>query len=268
MKLEKEFNNRLNKIERGRPSSFSAGVIGVGDLGRHVVRALVELRNQGIGLEGISISDINITESYLKASVLSEFLDDTVDRPRMPCFPYSSEGIQELKENTDVIFVTAGRIFDEEKDKNDKRYTEKLALFTELNKLDGLDPVTDYRIIEGLPHNLDIIKNLGEWFSKGERYKGHVVIATNPTDILTYAFKQSSGLESQVSGFNHMESIRFQRNVLSPLSIIGGSGKKNGLIEARNNGVCIGDHGGGVVPVFSHLEFTNGFTFNMLDPRC
>ncbi|MBI2084387.1 MAG: hypothetical protein HYT70_02135 [Candidatus Aenigmarchaeota archaeon] len=126
-------------------------------------------------------------------------------------------GYEQLN-NCDIVIITAG-----------------ITMFSGSNQFDRMDL---------LSKNAEILKNIFEKFTP--KKDAILVIVSNPSDVMAYVAWNLSGLNSkQVIGFgNQLDTARF-RFLL---------GEKLGINAGEIETYVIGEHGSGMIPVFSHTS--------------
>ncbi|MDP3728441.1 MAG: hypothetical protein Q8R18_03215, partial [bacterium] len=98
-----------------------------------------------------------------------------------------------------------------------------------------------------LEPNLPPILQLGKRFSS---YGGKVLVVTNPTDILAYAFCVAAHLDpAQVYGFNHVDAYRISRACENFL--------RKDSKDIKVQAYALGPHGPQMVPIFSQCTANN-----------
>ncbi|MBU5537671.1 MAG: L-lactate dehydrogenase [Candidatus Aenigmatarchaeota archaeon] len=137
-------------------------------------------------------------------------------------------GYDELN-NCDVVIITAG-----------------IAMITGSEQFDRMDL---------LKENSEIFKKIFEKFKP--KKDAILIIVSNPSDVMAYIAWKLSGLNSsQVIGFgNQVDTARF-RFIL---------GEKLGIDAGKIEAYVIGEHGNGMIPVFSQTNVGKDLEQSMKD---
>lgn len=224
--------NRIKRLWDDKPYQYSIGIIGLGELGKPIAESLSQY-----------YPDINRVFLYDRNREKAAAAKRNLDFGGNQDFEVEVETLDNLIKESDLILITAGKAFRE-----GDFTSEQKKVIDLLEKVNGLSfrnreggRGVDYRV-RHLAVNLPMIQELAYSFKDKTRGK-HVILYTNPPDILSYVFALISGADLNLSGFSHIDTFR-SKNILLPRYF-----QDLGIQVTVSDHTCIGDHGGGVIPV-------------------
>jgi malate/lactate dehydrogenase len=104
---------------------------------------------------------------------------------------------------------------------------------------------------DAISKNMPIIKDIATQF---QGYRGRVIVLTNPVDVMTYLFREYSGIDpAKVVGSSHVDTIRF-RHGLDRFLRVNSDDNYGGV----SNVFVIGPHDDMMIPLFGLAE-SHGF---------
>ena len=246
----------------------SIGIIGLGTVGRAVYSTIVGLlAEKKIDIENIYLANRSPGMAFksLRGEKRSSKTKFNLERIQW-------EDIEDIYEQSDVVFTCVGNKFgdnplnikksflEQELDKikklkstgdwskeQDREFQEAEAIYKCLEST-GLKFKDETRLFCWLPYTLPVITYLAK------RRKGKSVqeiILSNPPDILSYVNALYSNIIMRTKGGgNHYDTFRIQ-NVLLPEKLEEESETEQ---ERRGDVWCVGDHGGGMIPLLSNSD--------------
>ena len=186
-----------------------------------------------------------VSHIYLfnRTSEKTEHLKSELDSSMSDLEIIANSDFDDIVHNTDVALVTL--------DANTE-YRKKFSdLSLKYNSFDEIPLEEKPSRDDVLAQNIHPIKNLAKNF---RGYEGHVIVVTNPVDVLAYTFAAFSNLPtSQVTGFTHIDSKRFEKTLRKYRQQFFDY-KQLPKIE---NAFVIGAHDKTMVPVFSQAFIDN-----------
>ena len=204
----------VNKIQG---DIFKIGIIGIGKTGSALANriALTSSEETPYNLH-LSFTDIDSK----KVKNLEESLEEKKLRQTKKIFGcYPPERFMENIYSTDIIFFTATKLPLEERQKAVKEKKESGRLL-ETEK------------------NLGLVKGYASYFK--EHFEGNLVVVSNLTDILSYAFALHSKMDPRrIIGLNHVDTLRLRGKLKTWLKDMGRI-KKGAEVEVE--AYAIGSH--------------------------
>lgn len=237
---------------------YAAAVIGLGAQGIQCAQVLAQ--NPSVHTLYLANRTISVVPS-----ISSTLRDVPPGRhsPKIYTVPY--DDLSKIITKSDFTLVMVGDRIDPEKepavpdnvhDAERDRYVQAISLHDAIFSDVGMHPQKNYRL-RSLWETLPLILRIAEQYAPhAAEVRGPIIIGSNPVDLLTYAFAAVSGLHTQTVGLNHPDTYRFRHPVIDKnlVELLKQSLPTGMTLEDAtfpHNGICIGEHGYGVIPIVS-----------------